>query len=110
MKKVLLVYNIATRKELNKISSLLSSQLQALGYPSEIETCSLVLLSTEKLKKYDFLAGYKIDIQHELAISQAFDGRYLHFFENKYAFAFANVSKTEDMGGYNTYKVSAATC
>lgn len=108
MKKVLLVYREASRNELNTLSNILVTQLQKLGINCEVETCSLFLSKEALYKGYDFIAGYKIDIQHELSLSQAFQGKYLHFFVDKYTFAFANVTKKKELGGYNMYKVSSA--
>lgn len=110
-KKGLLIYHEANRNaELKNVSQLLSSILNKFGIDCDIETCSQ-FNSAEKLKDdvYDIVAGYHIDVQNELALSEAFKGRYLHFFDGVYAFNFATVTKKEELGGYLMYNISSVS-
>lgn len=107
MKKVLLVYRGANRNELKTVSHILVAILRKFDIDCKVETCSLFRSKELLNKDYDLIAGYHIDVQEEFALSKQFYGKYLHFFEKNYTFAFANVTKQENMGGFNMYKIAS---
>ena len=105
-KKVLLIYSESKRNsDLKLISKILDNILHTFNIECTIDTCTLFRAKEKLDEGYDIVAGYHIDIQHELSLSDKFEGRYLHFFDNQYTFAFATVTKKKEMGGYNTYSV-----
>ena len=100
MKKVLLIYNDfnrETKETLNRVSEILVDALKRAGIQDSLQ---------EKSKDYDFLAGYHIETDISLYLSQHFPGRYVHFFDSYYMFALANVTKCEEICGCRTYKIS----
>ena len=110
MKKVLLIYNDfnrETKETLNRVSEILVDALKRAGIQDslQIDTCKMTSCK-EKSKDYDFLAGYHIEPDISLYLSQHFPGRYVHFFDSYYMFALANVTKSEEICGCRTYKIS----
>ena len=110
MKKVLLIYNDfnrETKETLNRVSEILVDALKRAGIQDslQIDTCKMTSCK-EKSKDYDFLAGYHIETDISLYLSQHFPGRYVHFFDSYYMFALANVTKCEEICGCRKYKIS----
>ena len=112
MKKALLIYNDfnrETQKTLNDITELLVNTLRKLGIEDcTVDTCQMTC-SKEKSEEYDIVAGYHIKTDTELYLSDKFPGRYVHFFDSHHKFAFANVTKHEEMSGYMMYTISPIT-
>lgn len=76
MKKVLLIYNDfnrETKETLNRVSEILVDALKWAGIQDslQIDTCKMTSCK-EKSKDYDFLAGYHIETDISLYLSQHF--------------------------------------
>ena len=110
MKKVLLIHNDFNRETtdtLNRVSEILVDALKQAGIHDslQVDTCKMTVCK-EKSKDYDFVAGYHIETDLSLYLSSHFPGKYAHFFDSRYVFALANVTKCEEIGGCRTYKIS----
>ena len=110
MKKVLLIYNDfnrETKETLSKLSNLLLNALEkaCIQEDCHVDTCKMTSCRA-KSENYDMVAGYHIETDISLYLSQHFPGRYVHFFDSYYMFALANVTKCEEICGCRTYKIS----
>ncbi len=108
MKKVLLLYSelYGQNLDLSVIADLLKNVLNEKSIECEIKVCNHLIADKKKLEDYDIIAGYHLDVHQELLLSEKFVGRYLHFFDSHCEFKFSEVTKREEMGGYNTYLIS----